>query len=230
MKKFLLFVALFLVLTIQAQESKTQIPQISVSGEGKVKVAPDQVIISVGFKNSGKDSKDVKSKNDDVVANALKFLKKSGLSEADFKTTNVSLMRTYDYDKKVNVYQANQTLTIMLQNIKKYDEIMMGLADVGVNTINGVEFKSSKQAEVEREVRKKAMLDAQLKATDYATAIGQKIGKAILITDNSPVSYPRPMYAGKMMTMASDDSAPKETLAAGEIEIIVNVSATFMLE
>lgn len=230
MRNIILGVALFLAITIKGQDQKSQIPQISVAGEGKVKVIPDQAIINVGFQNSGKDSKEVKNLNDEVVDKVIKFLKKSGIPSTDYKTNNVSLYKSYDYDKKKYNFQASQTLSITLKELSKYDEIMMGLNDTGVNTINGVEFKSSKMEDYEREARKKAMLNAKQKASDYVSVLGQKVGKALLITDNSQTYFPQPVYKGGMMTMAADSVQTRETLAVGELEVITNVNVTFELE
>ena len=225
----LILVTLF-ALTTQAQEQKNQVPQISVSGEGKVKITPDQVVINVGFQNTGKDAKEVKTLNDEVVDKVIKFLKKSGIPATDYKTNNVSLYKSYDYEKKKYNFQASQSLTILLKDLSKYDDVMMGLNDAGVNSINGVEFKSSKMDDYEREARKKAMLDAKQKAQDYVSVLGQKVGKALLITDNSQSYAPQPMYKGNMMAMAADGGGQRETLAVGELEIITNVSVTFALE
>ena len=229
MKTTVLILTTLFAMTMQAQEQKPQVPQISVTGEGKIKVTPDQAIVTVGFQNSGKDAKEVKTLNDEVVDRVIKFLKKTGIPATDYKTNNVSLNKSYDYEKKKNNFQANQTLCITLKDISKYDEVMMGLNDAGVNTINGVEFKSSKMDDYEREARKKAMLDAKQKAADYVSVLGQKVGKALLITDNSQSYYPQPMYKGNMMAMA-DAGGQRETLAVGEMEVITNVSVTFALE
>lgn len=230
MKKTFLIIATFFAIAVQAQEQKNQVPQISVTGEGEVKIVPDQAIISVGFQNSGKDAKEVKTLNDEVVDKVIKFLKKSGIPATDYKTNNVSLYKSYDYEKKKYNFQANQTLSITLKDLSKYDVIMMGLNDAGVNSINGVEFKSSKMDDYEREARKKAMQNAKQKAQDYVSVLGQKVGKALLITDNSQSYIPQPMYKGGMMAMAADGGAQRETLAVGELEINTNVSVTFALE
>ena len=230
MKKAVVWVALLLAITVQAQEQKPQVPQISVTGEGKVKIVPDQAVITVGFQNSGKDAKEVKTLNDEVVDRVIKFLKKSGVPASDYKTNNVSLQKSYDFEKKKSNFQANQTLNITLKDLSKYDDIMMGLSDAGVNSIQGVEFKSSKMENYEKEARKNAMLNAKQKAADYVSVLGQKVGKALLITDNSQVYIPQPMYKGGMMAMAADVAGSRETLAVGEIEINTNVSVTFALE
>ena len=230
MKKTVLILALLVAGISQAQEPKPQVPQISVTGEGKVKVTPDQAVVTVGFQNSGKDVKEVKTLNDEVVDKVIKFLKKSGIPSTDYKTNNVSLNKSYDYEKKKYTFMANQTLSITLKDLSKYDEIMMGLNDAGVNTIQGVEFKSSKMEEFEREARKKAMNNAKQKATDYVSVLGQKVGKALLISDNSQVFYPQPMFKGNMMAMAAEADNSRETLAVGEIEINANVNVTFALD
>jgi uncharacterized protein YggE len=61
MKKTFLILAAFWALTLQAQEQKNPVPQISVTGEGKIKIVPDQAVVTVGFQNSGKDAKEVTS-------------------------------------------------------------------------------------------------------------------------------------------------------------------------
>jgi uncharacterized protein YggE len=74
------------------------------------------------------------------------------------------------------------------------------------------------------------MLNAKQKATDYVSVLGQKVGKALLITDASNVYFPQPMYKGNMMAMAAEADSVKETLAIGEIEINTTVNVTFALE
>lgn len=228
MKKSIIILLTLVATSMNAQENKV-VPQISVSGEGKVKVAPDQVVINLGVQNTGKDAAEVKKMNDETVDKVVKYIKKFGIPTSDFQTTNVSLYKSYDYEKKKHNFQASQSLTITLKDIKKYDELMMGLVDTGINNINGVEFKSSKLEEHKVTARKQAVLDAKKKAEDFASALNQKVGKAILITDNSQPIYQPPMYRNVMMKAEAMDSS-QETLAIGEIEVLTNINVTFMLE
>lgn len=230
MKKIVLLFAL-VTATIQAQELK-QVPQISVSGEGKMKVTPDEVVITVAVENIGKEAAEVKKKNDETVDKVLKLIKQRGIPTADYQTQRVNLYKNYDYNTKKYNYVANQTISIYLKDLSKYDKLMIDLVDSGINTIQGVEFKSSKIKEYESQARKKAMLDAKQKAEDYVSVlVGQKVGKALVISDNSYTNYPRPVSAEmKTMAMADGASTPQETLAIGEIEIVSNISVSFVLE
>lgn len=216
---------------MEAQENQKQIPQISVSGEGKIKVKPDQVVIKFGVENIGKDAPEVKKLNDETVDKVMKYIKKFGIPSTDFQTTNVNLNRNYDYDKKKYFYQANQNITILLKDVSKYDALMMSLVDNGINNISNVEFKSSKIEDFKSESRKNAMRDAKKKAEDYVSVLNQKIGKALLISDNSQTHYSHPvMYKSAMNEMAADSGGNQETLAVGEIEVISNVTVNFILD
>ena len=228
MKKSIIILFTLVATSMNAQENKL-VPQISVSGEGKVKVAPDQVVINLGVQNTGKDAAEVKRMNDETVDKVVKYIKKFGIPTSDFQTTNVNLYKSYDYETKKHNFQASQSITITLKDIKKYDELMMGLVDTGINNINGVEFKSSKIEEHKVTARKQAILDAKKKAEDFVSVLNQKVGKAILITDNSQPMYQPPMYRNVMMKAEAMDAIP-ETLAIGEIEIITNVNVSFLLE
>ena len=74
------------------------------------------------------------------------------------------------------------------------------------------------------------MKQAQLKAADYVSVLGQKVGKAYVISDNSQIYHPQPMYAAMKSMEADSAGASNETLAIGEIEITANVSVSFILD
>ncbi|MCG9790850.1 SIMPL domain-containing protein [Flavobacterium algicola] len=229
MKKSLIVLSVLFLSVLNAQEIK-QVPQISVSGEGKVKVAPDQALIIATVETKGTEAKEVKKQNDIQVEAVLKLIKKMNLSAADFKTQRVALNPQYDYAKKKHNYNATQTIEIILRDLSKYDELMEGLVEKGINRIDNVSFQSSKMAQYESEARKLAIQEAKLKAEDYVSVVGQKVGRAITITDNSQGYTPQPLYMRiKTAAMSDSESAPRETLAAGEIEITANVNVSFLL-
>jgi uncharacterized protein YggE len=229
MKKLVLFLTIMFMTMSYGQEIK-QIPLINVNGEGKVKVAPDQVCISASVETKGNNAKDVKKQNDEKMDAVLKFIKKMNIPTADFKTKQVALNPQYDYEKKKTSYNAVQTVEIVVKDLSKYDELMEGLVQQGINRIDKVSFESSKLAQYQTEARKLAMKDAKVKADEYVSVLGQKVGKAFTISDNSQVYHPQPMYAAMRMKEADTMGASNETLAIGEIEITANVSVSFVLD
>ncbi len=230
MKKVILILALVFMANSFAQEHK-QVPMINVSGEGKVKVAPDQALFSISIETKGTKAEEVKRENDKKMDAILKFIKKSNIAPEDFQTQRISLNPNYDYEKKKYNYIATQSVQILLKDLSKYDTLMEGLVNEGINRIDNVEFKSSKMLQLQSDARKLAIKDAKAKAEDFVSVLGQKVGKAIVISDNSQSYIPQPrMYTMKSMAMDKAESAPRETLAIGEIEIIANVSVSFVLD
>ena len=229
MKKSIAFLICLFTVLAYSQEVKL-IPQINVSGEGKIKVVPDQVTISATVETKGTNAKDVKKQNDQQMEAVLKLIKNMNLPAADYKTKRVSLNPQYDYEKKKHTYNAVQTIEILLRDLSKYDELMEGLVDQGINRIDNVTFQSSKLSQYQADTRKQAIKDAKMKAEDYVSVLGQKVGAALTITDNTQVYYPQPVYAMKSSAMEADSASPRQTMATGEIEITANVSVSFKLE
>jgi len=229
MKKLVLFLTIMFMTMSYGQDNK-QIPQINVNGEGKVKVAPDQVLISATVETKGNNAKDIKKQNDEKIDAVLKFIKKMNIPATDFRTKQVQLNPQYDYEKKKTTYNAVQTIEIVLKDLNKYDELMEGLVQQGINRLDKVSFESSKIVQLQSEARKLAMKDAKVKAEDYVSVLGQKVGKAFVISDNTQIYHPQPIYAMKSMAMDSNGGAENETLAVGEIEVTANVSVSFILD
>jgi len=230
MKKIALVLVMLTAGLANAQVTDKVVPQVTVSGQGKIEVQPDEAIITIGVENMGDNPTEIKKKNDATVDAVIKYLKSIKLPESDYQTQRVNLHRNYDYNKKKYYHVASQTITIHLKDLSKYDAVMGGLIDAGVNNIQGVEFKTSKLAQYEQQARTEAALDAKKKAADYATALGQKTGKAIVISDSSQPYYP----VMRSMSMKAYDGAeaaapPMETLAIGKIEIKASVTISFEL-
>ncbi len=231
--KFVMKKILFLLLAVastfmHSQESK-YLPQISVTGQGKVSTSPDLAVLTLGVQSTGKEAQLVKKENDIILDKVLRFLKKWEGATTNVTTSQVRLYPIQDPLKKQTNYQASQTLTVTLTNFAYYDQLVVGLLEQGINQITSVEFNSSKIADLQAQARREAVLDAQKKANDFAAPLGQKIGKALSITDNSSGYFP-PMMRALSLDSVLESESTLETLALGEINVIVNVNVTFVLD
>lgn len=223
MKKLVLLLAVITSMGLTAQNS-TERNTVTVTGEGKVMVVPDQVTIKSRIESEGLEPSEVKKENDKIANKIFKYLKSQGVPEKNIQTEYMNLNKRTDYNTKEETYVANQAISIKLDDLKNYEEIMQGLLKNGLNRINGVQFSSSKMEEYQKEARKKAVLDAKQKAEDLVEALDQKIGKAVMISENGGSNYPV-MRMAEMKSAQSD----QQTIAPGEMEIGVNVNISFQL-
>ncbi len=228
MKAILILFTALSSLGMQAQQINNITPAVTVNGEGIVKVIPDEVLIKSRIEHDGDNPQEVKKQNDAVVDAVIKYLKSEGVPEKNIQTDYVNLNKNYNYNDKTYSYVANQAISIKLDDLKNYEKIMSGLLKAGLNRIDGVQFKSSQIEKYMTEARKKAVLDAKSKASEYASALDQSIGKAISISEVQTSNFP-PMYRMNEMK-ASSDSMEQETIAPGEMEISAKVTVAFELK
>jgi len=226
MKKIISVLLVLLSLQAMAQEKLHSI--VNVTGEGIVRVVPDQATISLSVENTGDDLIALKSLNDRTVDEVLKHIKQNGVEAKDIQTQYVSLNKQYDYNTKTYNYQARQTITVLLRDLKKYDPLISGLVQKGINNIDGLTFGSSKAEELKSQARKKAIANAKMKAEEYASVLNQKIGKAVQISEQGEYTPPTPLYRSKNVMM-SDAGSGEETLAVGEMEMKVKIQVVFEL-
>ena len=135
MKKIAL---VLIVVAMNSMTAQTQSkPSVDVTGEGIVNVVPDQVMVNVRVENTGSNPKELKQINDRTVSEVLQFVTRMGIAEKYVKTDYVRLSKNYEYNTKTYNYVANQSLTIKLVDLEKYETLMNGLLDTGINRIDG---------------------------------------------------------------------------------------------
>lgn len=227
MKTLSTFLILLITTTIFAQ-TPTATSTVDVTGEGIVKVVPDEVTIMLRIENTGKIAKELKTQNDKIVNDVLKFLKSMGIADKDVKTEYITLSKNYEYETKTYSYAANQSISVKLRDLSKYETLMNGLLESGINRIDGITFSSSNKEALESEARKKAVENAKMKATEYAAALNQTIGKAVKISEFSQSNGPQPYYKTAMMSRDSMESG-SQSIALGEMEIRTTVNVSFFL-
>lgn len=227
--KYITAILLVTAMSLTAQVQKME-PLVSVTGEGIIKVEPDGVDIKVRVESQGKEAQQVKQENDQSIDRVIKFLRTQGIDSKHVQTEYINLNKNYDYNTKTYSYSANQTLTIKLKDLKKYEGIMAGLLNSGINRIDGVQFTSSEMEDLKSQARVKAIMDAKEKATAYAGALGQSIGKAVHIAEQGSSAPQPPMYKARMMSMEMDNSGGGETIAPGELTITTKIAVSFELK
>jgi len=227
MKKILLILAIIAAMPMLAQQNLER-SMVSVTGEGEVKVAPDQVLIKSRIEHEGASAAKVKRENDEVVAQVIKYLKSQNIDEKDINTEYVNLNKKYDYNDKTHSYVANQAISIKLRDLKDYERIMKGLLENGLNRIDEIQFMSSEIGKHKKEARKLAVLDAQNRARELAQPLGQNIGKAVSISEMNYRSV-QPVYRMDAAVEMSSAKGSEQTIAPGQLEVKIEVNVGFEL-
>src|SRR5262249_7746193 len=124
-------------------------------------------------------------------------------------------------------YQAKVTFNVILADLNKMEEVIVGVVDAGANEIGATEFRTTRLKELRMEAGRRAVAAAREKAENYCRAAGVTLGAVIAMEDQRPdVLY----GSGEQNTTReepADDSATARALAPNAIPIGAAVSVTF---
>lgn len=257
-----------LLFPLAATRADQSPPQISVSGSAEVKVAPDEVDLNVGVETRDESLEAAKQKNDESISGALAFLKQNGVKEKDVQTDYITIEPEYDpnarHDEgvdprtgfpvpgkykyhaptKPDYYVVRKSVVIKITDVSSFDAILTGLVTNGVNSVQGIEFRTSALRKYKDQARAMAIKAAREKADAMATALGVKVGQPsyININDSGGSSswsrggwgYNISGFAGNAYQNASQDNIGSEenstSFAAGQISILAQVNVSFLIQ
>ncbi|MDD9707541.1 SIMPL domain-containing protein [Seohaeicola sp. SP36] len=214
-----------------AQAQSAEAPrQISVSGTGRVDLAPDMATVRIGVTHQDEDAAAALQQTSDAVAAMLARLTELGIAARDVQTAGLSLNPVWrDRPEQQGQpmpwgFEASNVVSLRLRDIAALGEVLDSLVADGANRLDGVSFGLQDPEASMDEARRLAVADARRKATLFAEAAGVALGQVIDLTETG-MATPRP----QMMEMAAmrADSVP---VAAGEVGITASVQMTFALE
>lgn len=238
---FLLFFAAFQKSTAQSAPPQ---PTVSVTGTAEIKVVPDEICISVAIETRDAQLGHAKLMSDTRMENAIKFLKQNGVKTTEIQTGNFTVRPEYDYNpetgqtENIKFYVITRQLEFKLTKPDKFDDVLTGLMESGINYVSEIRLNSTKLRETRDEARKRAAKAAREKADLLTGELGAKAGKVIQISegfqDMTPYYYNNPnnpnMYAQNVSMDAGGAGSSEGTLSVGMISIVATVQATFLIE
>jgi hypothetical protein len=225
-------------------------PQINVSGSAEVKVAPDEIRLSVGVETRDQNLDVARQQNDERIAHALAFLKDAGVKDKDVQTDFISVVPDYDYNSshvKPVAYIVRKSIEIRVTAITNFESIVTGLLTNGVNYIHGIDFRTSQLRKYRDQARELAVKAAKEKADAMASALGVKRGKVSSINVNDwsggwggyqnrwgtqwgfNGQVQNVQNPATLSDAAGADTAA-ETFSVGEISVSATVNVSFLIE
>ena len=224
MKKIFLIIT-FIALSMGIYSAEL-VPTITMNGVGNVEVTPDIAYISFGITNTGKDLSPLKKENDRLTKKVVETLFKSGVAKEDIYTSNYNISHHYNYqtegENKEKVYTVTNQMKLTVENIEAVGDLINLLEENGVNTVQGINYTTTKQEELKLQALKRAYLDAKKSAESIAKLEGYKI-EVLSITPLG--SIPRPE-----LYMASDSVKRSNSIYnPSDISINANITVVFKL-
>ncbi len=179
-KKLLLGVLLVIVLVFLYQYfSKPTL--ITVTGTGKVKVQPTQVIMVVTVANGAIGGNQTLNDNKTLTNKIIASAKRSGISQTDIEVAYAQMTPT-DLGKGQVFYQAVNTIGLTLKNLKKFNQVVNQLYADGAYSVGNIVFTTENSQETEKQAVANATYDAQQRVTEIAKSLHKSVGRMVSVT------------------------------------------------
>ena len=212
-------------------------PLITVTGDAEVCVVPDEVVFDLTVQTLNRDMRLAKSQTDERLKKTLELTRKYKIAPADVQTDYVKLEPRYrggDETRTLVGYSVRKDVLFTLRDASQAEELLSELIEAGVTRINSVSFRSSQLRKYRDQARALAIKAAQEKAVALTAEIGQKIGKAYSIEEESPGGSLRSSGMLNQSNVGAESgfisTSSEGTLALGQIKAIARVTVRFILE
>lgn len=216
-----------------AVDPTAQAPEhtISVSGTGRVTIAPDVADLRLGVqvtKPTVKQARDVAAA---AMTKVIAALRAAGIAERDIQTTILSLQPVYTYPTdgtppKLTGYQVTNTVAATIRNLDRLADAVDGAMAAGATTIDGITFRVADPTTAQNQARTAAMANAKAKAQALASAAGVSITGVASITEGFSVAPPPIPYAAAA-PLKSEVATP---IQPGVSEVQVDVSVVYLID
>ncbi len=211
--------------------------EITVRGVAEVVVPPDYVEVHTRVVTLDKDLNKSQAENDEQVKAVLDLVRKMGIAPDDVSTGYTSLgpkeHRVRDQAPVFLGFEATKSITVKLRDLSKYETLISGMLEVGVNRISSVSFRSSEELEKRKQARVLAIKAAREKAEYLAAQLGQKLGQPLWVAEFRRETPGMPGSSNVAYAYAREGEAEPDseqgTIAPGSITIRAQVEASFEL-
>jgi uncharacterized protein YggE len=213
------------------QANQLDFPHLETVGVSQLVVEADMAEINVEVTIKAKTAKEAKELSDKAVAKFIGRLKAAGIARVDIQSANLNLQPQYHYQKnkpaELTGYNASRQVTVKVKELSRLNNVLDSALDEGINRINNIALKTSKESEYIAKARQAAIVDAKNKANSIAQGFGDKIDGVweIRYFDQHPV---QPVMLRMNAASPSFDAA--ESYQQGQVTISDRIEVVFRLK
>lgn len=203
-------------------------PHIAVSGTYKVSAVPDIVRMSLNITEASRDVAEARATVENRSAQLLDELKSLGVKKEDISSARLQITPHYNWSGREQLYvgtEVSRTITIILRDIGKYDDMVRAIIDAKVARINNTVLESTQEKILRANALKGAVADAREKAELLTSAFPEQVGSVYSISALSPgVGFRKASFQ-----LADSERGGRGSFEPGVITIQESVEAVFYL-
>ena len=211
-------------------ESKLQ-SGIKVYGSAVLRVEPDVASIQFAVSREAKQPKDAFQETHKAVKKVREFLERFG-GTGDVAASRINLFEEDEYINgrhQKTGYSAKVSFNVLLSDLGRIEELLVGVVDAGANHIDAVVFQTKKLKEFRADARRRAVAAGREKAENYCRAAGVMLGEVVSLEDVNPDSVRGSGEGHTSREVSADDAGAEQAFTPGSIVVGAAVYLTYSI-
>lgn len=203
---------------------------ISVIGAGVAHGEPDAAFVDLGVQVIDTSLSAAFENASATMNKIISTIEALGIDKRDIQTSGLSVYQQerHNPDQSREItreFHVSNSVKVTVRQTHLIEGVINGSIGAGANTIHGLRFGKLEAKTLEAEARAAAVEDARARAEQLASALGARVGKALIVNEGSS-DFSAPMPKARMMMASADSSMP---VSEGQLQVSVQISITFEL-
>jgi len=183
--RFWMIFGLFGALVFVAQSYFFKPSTMTVTGEGKLKVVPDQVSMVVTRVNSSADVARAVAEGEAGIRVLMDTTSNIVGGSVEMKKSFYQLQPAATADRTGFRYQVANAFLLTSKDVSKTNELIKSLYQDGATTVSNISFIAKDQEKSEQEARQLAVKAARKQAENIAKSTGKHLGRIVSVSDDN---------------------------------------------
>lgn len=217
-------------------ESETEKPTLTVTGNGQLSLAPDTAFVTLGMETAGKSLAEAQKLNHAVMQKVSERLRELQIEKERIQTASFTVSPQYKPPPKrpadvppappeIIGYMVSNSVTVEVRNLEKVGAVIEEALAAGANHFHGLHWALRDEQQAKLGALKQAAAKAREKAAALSEALKVKLIRLFSATEESHVVHPMPKVARSMMAM--DGGGGEPPIFSGEIKVEATVTLVY---
>jgi len=222
---------------VKSPDLATSFSRLTVHGEAKIEVPPDQLHLRLSVVTSSSDSDLAMEENNRQMNELIETLQGLGLGDKDYRTGQFQTRPEWsrpprpapaNWQRSIVGFTVTNELLVKTDRVELAGKLLGAAQDAGANQVGGLSFALAEPADHREEAIVHATRRAIRKAQTLAEAAGVELGPIQSLTLDQ-ASEPGPMPRMMMLEAKSGMASDAVPVNAGDVEVRAGVTVVFRL-
>lgn len=230
-----LFLSLALTGPALAQRDRPEIPALTVTGTGEVRVAPDQAMVRLGVTRQASTAETAQEEVNRRANAIIAAILRTGVPREEVQTGQLTLFPIYAPQKpespeepRIVAYRASNIVTVRLDKLNLVGPVIDAGLKAGANQLEGVSFTLKNDLPAREEALRQAALEARRKAQTMSQTLDIRLTGIQEVQEGGVGIYPPPVFREAAMA-ARGGAADSTPVLPGQVTVNATVTIRYRI-